>query len=147
MQMYVYTHTVHIALPTPPRNVSISPILSSPTSLLVEWVEPEQLNGRFNTYQVRCGTVVTYSNNITLTTLEVTGLSVLTTYICCVSVRIDYYIHMSPQKCGDATTYLGKKASLYSYSMQRYIFILFPQIHHLPQKMLMLLKQQQCHFN
>ena len=95
------------ALPTPPRNVSVTPIPSSLTSLLVKWVEPERINGRFYAYQVVCGTVYEVSYNITWTTLEVTGLSVFTTHTCCVSVSNFFFT--STQHCANATTWLGKK--------------------------------------
>ncbi len=81
------------AIPAPPRNVTVQP---SQTSLLIEWMEPEQLYGRFNFYYVVCGTQTRprvssrriYS--ITETTVILTGLSVFTRYECCVTVNVDF---------------------------------------------------------
>ena len=114
-RIYAYTGTscyLFLARPTPPRNVSVTPIPSSLTSLLVEWVEPEHINGRFYAYQVVCGTVYRESYNITWTNLEVTGLSVFTTYTCCVTAYnyfLFYSLINSAQQCGNATTWLGRK--------------------------------------
>ena len=96
---------LHSALPTPPRNVSATPIPSLLTSLLVEWVEPEYIDGTFGWYQVVCGTQTSYSHSVAMTTVEVTGLSMFTTYTCCVSVQ--NVVYTSAQECVNATTYLG----------------------------------------
>ncbi len=44
---------IHAAIPTPLRNVTLQP--SGQTSLLIEWMKPEQLYGWFYYYYVVCG--------------------------------------------------------------------------------------------
>ena len=96
------------ARPTPPRNVTVQP---SQTSLLIEWMEPEQVYGQFRYYYVVCGTQTRprvssrriYS--ITETAVNITGLSVFTRYECCVTV-FNSYVSGIPN-CINTTTSPG----------------------------------------
>ena len=90
------------ARPTPPRNVTVQP---SQTSLLIEWMEPEQLYGRFSFYYVVCGTQTAYTYSITETAVNLTGLSVFTRYECCVTV-FNSYVSGIPN-CINTTTSPG----------------------------------------
>ncbi len=92
------------ATPTPPRNVTVQP---SQTSLLIEWIEPEQVYGEFDAYYVVCGTQTAYTYSITETAANVTGLSVFTRYECCVTVYVYYSIVYSTPNCVNATTAPG----------------------------------------
>ncbi len=75
------------ARPTPPRNVTVQP---SQTSLLIEWIEPEQIDERYGEYYVVCGTQTRYIS-ITQTAVIITGLSVFTRYECCVTANVLWY--------------------------------------------------------
>ena len=79
----------------------------SQTSLLIEWIEPEQINGMFNYYYVVCGSRTAYTYSITETAANVTGLSVFTRYECCVTVYVYYSIVYSTPNCVNATTAPG----------------------------------------
>ena len=98
------------AFPTPPRNMTAR---SSQTSLLIEWMEPEQDIERFLAYYVVCGTQTRPRvssrriSSITETAVNITGLSVFTRYECCVTV-IFYFIYIeSIPTCLNATTAPG----------------------------------------
>ena len=90
-----------IAIPTPPRNVTVQP---SQTSLLIEWIEPEQINEWFGEYYVVCGTQTRYIS-ITQTAVNITGLSVFTRYECCVTANVLWY--SSIPTCLNAATAPG----------------------------------------
>ncbi len=92
------------ARPTPLRNVTVQP---SQTSLLIEWMEPEQLYGQFDAYYVVCGTQTAYTHSITETAVNITGLSVFTRYECCATVYVFYSILRSTPNCVNATTAPG----------------------------------------
>ena len=97
------------ARPIPLRNVTVQP---SQTSLLIEWMEPEQVYGRFDAYYVEWETQTRprvssrriYS--ITETAVNITGLSVFTRYKCCVTV-FNYEFVESIPNCMIATTAPG----------------------------------------
>ena len=78
MQLNFHFYT---AIPTPPRNLTVQP---SQTSLLIEWLEPEQVYGLFDAYYVVCGTQTRprvssrHIYSITQTAVNITGLSVFT---------------------------------------------------------------------
>ena len=110
----------YTAIPTPPRNLTVQP---SQTTLLIEWMEPEQVYGRFNAYYVVCGTQTRprvssrriYS--ITETAVNITGLSVFTRYECCVTVNV-YFLNSIPN-CLNVTTAPGMPYGLvfnYNYT-------------------------------
>ena len=92
------------AFPTPPRNVTAR---SSQTSLLIEWMEPEQDLGRFLAYYVVCGTQTRNIRSITETAVNFIGLSVFTRYECCVTVIFYFDIIESIPTCMNATTAPG----------------------------------------
>ncbi|XP_064392916.1 phosphatidylinositol phosphatase PTPRQ-like isoform X3 [Halichondria panicea] len=92
---------VYGPIPAPPRNVTVQP---SQTSLLIEWMEPEQVYGEFDAYYVVCGTQGAYTHSITETAINITGLSVFTRYECCVTMNVYYSIVRSTPNCANATT-------------------------------------------
>ncbi|XP_064392934.1 uncharacterized protein LOC135340513 [Halichondria panicea] len=92
---------VYGPFPTPPRNVTAR---SSQTSLLIEWMEPEQDLGRFLAYYVVCGTQTRNIRSITETAVNFIGLSVFTRYECCVTVIFYFDIIESIPTCMNATT-------------------------------------------
>ena len=79
----------------------------SQTSLLIEWMEPEQVYGEFDAYYVVCGTQGAYTHSITETAINITGLSVFTRYECCVTMNVYYSIVRSTPNCANATTAPG----------------------------------------
>ncbi len=89
------------ARPTPPRNVTVQP---SQTSLLIEWIEPEQIDERYGEYYVVCGTQTRYIS-ITQTAVNITGLSVFTRYECCVTAKVFWF--RSIPTCLNAATAPG----------------------------------------
>ncbi len=106
------------AQPTPLRNVTVQP---SQTSLLVEWMEPEQVYGRFFAYIVRCrahnglGVREIATLSITETAVNLTGLSVFTRYECCVTVYNNRLVDSNPN-CVNATTAPGMISIMLLYS-------------------------------
>ena len=107
-QLYCFNEiSLFLALPSPPQNVRVTPLSSAPTSLQVQWTQPENMNGVFYRYTVRCGTQESYSDSKKLIpTFTMTGLNVLTTYTCCVSVN--NHANESEAECGTGTTVLGQ---------------------------------------
>ena len=85
---------------------------SKQTSLLIEWLEPEQIYERYGEYYVVCETQneprrvsSRYIYSITQTAVNITGLSVFTRYECCVTVIVLWY--RSIPSCVNATTAPG----------------------------------------
>ncbi len=94
----------------PIRNVTVQP---SQTSLLIEWIETEQLSDEeslYTFYFVVCGTQSTLViNNITV---NITGLSVFTRYECCVGVLEHFSFLNGMPTCLNATTAPGMPCGL-----------------------------------